>query len=126
MNTIIEKLKSRVIIFCNTDTEDCLNYPYLDQDGYGSIQYSLNRKHGHYRAHRLVYEIVNNRVLLSEELILHKCDNPACCNPKHLFVGTHNDNVQDKVNKNRQAKGKKNGRYKTGYFSIYEPTQKSL
>jgi len=37
--------------------------------------------------------------------VLHKCDNIACINPNHLFIGTHQDNMTDKVNKNRQAKG---------------------
>jgi hypothetical protein len=42
--------------------------------------------------------------------VLHKCDNPMCCNPKHLFVGTHADNMADRSKKNRQARllGEKN------------------
>jgi hypothetical protein len=39
--------------------------------------------------------------------VLHKCDNPACINIDHLFLGTLAENIKDKVNKNRQAKGEK-------------------
>jgi hypothetical protein len=47
---------------------------------------------------------------ISENLhILHKCDNRRCVRPDHLFLGTNYDNVIDKVNKNRQAKGSESG-----------------
>lgn len=44
--------------------------------------------------------------------ILHSCDNPSCCNPKHLRIGTHQDNMDDRSQRNRTAKHEKNGNRK--------------
>jgi hypothetical protein len=46
--------------------------------------------------------------------VLHRCDNPKCCNPKHLFLGTDRDNNFDKERKNRanHPRGTNNGRSK--------------
>lgn len=41
--------------------------------------------------------------------VLHRCDNPPCCNPEHLFLGTNADNMADKMRKSRQAKGDRSG-----------------
>ncbi len=55
-------------------------------------------------AHRVAYFLYYKED--PKELhVLHNCDNPRCVNPHHLFLGTNNDNVQDKVLKGRQAKG---------------------
>lgn len=51
--------------------------------------------------HRLSYQIFNGDI--PEGLVIrHKCDNPPCCNPKHLETGTNYDNVQDKIIRERQ------------------------
>jgi hypothetical protein len=60
-------------------------------------------------AHRAAYEIVVGPI--PEGLVVrHKCDNRACCNPKHLETGTHADNVRDRVIRGRSAIGEDAGR----------------
>lgn len=69
-------------------------------NGYGRIL--VNGRH--IQAHRYSYE-KNFGEIPDGMFVLHKCDVPLCVNPDHLFLGTIKDNSDDKVNKNRQAKG---------------------
>lgn len=72
--------------------------------------YGMPKFHGkHVMAHRVSLEIKLNRSIREGYLSCHTCDNPSCVNPDHLFEGTHIENMIDKCNKGRQAKGEMNG-----------------
>lgn len=52
------------------------------------------------KAHRVAWELTNGKILGSL-FVCHKCDNPPCCNPNHLFLGTCKDNLEDCSKKGR-------------------------
>jgi hypothetical protein len=69
--------------------------------GYGQTGGSIDGKRWHRLCHRAAYEVLIGRPLAADECVLHRCDNPPCCNPAHLFLGDRNDNCQDKMDKGR-------------------------
>ena len=56
------------------------------------------------RSHRVAWELSNGPIPAGM-FVLHKCDNPPCCNPQHLFIGTQTDNMQDALAKGRHGHG---------------------
>ena len=76
-----------------------------DNNGYPVIKVDGKKR----RANRVSWELANGRALLDTEWVLHRCDNPACINPAHLFLGDARANSDDKVAKGRQAKGETHG-----------------
>lgn len=64
----------------------------LGSDGYG--------QYGEYRAHRMAWYLTHGTIPDGLH-VLHKCDNPPCVNPSHLFMGTHANNMLDRSVKGR-------------------------
>jgi hypothetical protein len=73
-------------------------------NGYGRLAFRFK----HYRAHRVSFEL-NFGPIPHGHQVCHKCDNPPCINPDHLFLGTAKDNALD-----RKIKGRGNNQYTKG------------
>lgn len=69
-----------------------------DTDGYGIFSYRQIA----WKAHRAAYELIKRRKIPVGKIVRHSCDNPPCCNPEHLLVGTYADNNKDKCDRGRQ------------------------
>lgn len=79
-------------------------WPWLaSRMGSGYGQFYLGRIMG---AHRAAYEIAKGPVP-AELYVLHSCDNKLCCNPAHLSLGTHQDNMDDMTSRQRRAVGER-------------------
>lgn len=71
-----------------------------DNVGYGTFKDVTRKTH---KLHRLMYQLYKGSIP-EGMLVCHTCDNPACCNPDHLWVGTQKDNIRDCVVKGRRTK----------------------
>ncbi|HNZ67149.1 MAG TPA: HNH endonuclease signature motif containing protein [Planctomycetota bacterium] len=92
---------------------------------YNYGQFQINYKM--YLSHRISW-ILENGDIPENYCICHSCDNPLCCNPNHLFLGTHKDNIADRDKKGRQAirNGIKNGRHILTEKEVLEIRQKYI
>lgn len=86
-----------------------------ENEGYGAFW--MNGRH--HPANRVALQLSGVEVP-DGMAACHKCDNPRCCNPAHLFVATHRENNDDKVRKQRHAKGRSHGMAKLTSEQICE------
>lgn len=107
MRDIKEILLSRRII----TNQGCWEYSMCrNRSGYGKLSFRGKLT----TAHRLSYEVFKGAI--GDYFVCHRCDNPPCFNPDHLFLGTHLDNIRDAKAKGvifgRPLHGEEHGRHK--------------
>ena len=104
----IERFWSKVDIDLNYNS--CWEWTgYRNNYGYGKFRLGGKAT----STHRVAYMFERGDIPKGMH-VLHRCDNPPCVNPNHLFTGTHQDNMRDKESKNRgnRPKGSTHGRAK--------------
>jgi len=102
--TILERLMSYIKV---QDGKACWEWQsYRDPNGYGRL--NVKQDDGRYLPmlpHRLIFEHAHGVKLDRYQHICHKCDNPSCCRPDHLFLGDAAANTADKIAKGRMRYG---------------------
>ena len=103
-------MDSTIIDGCYTVNE---NGCWVWKNSTNQCGYGRKRHRGFtWLAHRLSWTIKNGDIPDGLN-VCHKCDNPACINPDHLFLGTQHDNINDMVAKGRGRHGRKKNLTKT-------------
>lgn len=93
MDRFLEKIK--------VDGNGCWNWQgYMQKNGYGQFGISTNKS---LYAHRVSYELFNKESTKGK-YVCHKCDNPSCVNPDHLYLGTQLDNIRDSIRNGKQKR----------------------
>lgn len=99
----INLFKSKISL---PDENGCMNWRgFTMKSGYGRVNFNGKK----ILAHRLIWILTHGDIPNSEGhhrtlSVCHKCDNTICCNPEHLFIGTHRQNMQDMSMKGRSNK----------------------
>jgi hypothetical protein len=120
-NTSRQRLKPVEYVITARGCHEIISHISRNSGGYPRIFYEGRSQN----VSRVVWEHYKGRIPRGL-LVLHTCDNPACVNIKHLFLGTHKDNTQDMISKGRfksnfigiDNHGENNGRAKLTYAKV--------
>ena len=84
----------------NGDVQQCWPWKKSVSGGKGRPYFDVNGVK--YLAYRLTYEMYHGPIP-DKQVVRHKCDNPNCCNPHHLELGSHQENMDDMVERERHG-----------------------
>lgn len=117
MENYEELIKDKISKNVYIDSNDCwLWTASKHKQGYGNLNFRKIPS----LAHRVSWTVYKGEIPCGMN-VCHKCDNPSCCNPEHLFLGTQLDNVVDCKNKNRFTRNiPKTRRTKLNYDQVKE------
>jgi hypothetical protein len=120
-----EQLKNYWVKVDIKGEDDCWNWTACRDGGgrYGGFKYATGKLGQAHRVSAYLAGLIPSIKSISpNDQVLHTCDNPACQNPKHFFIGTHKNNMQDKASKGRQSKlnGVENGQSKLTEEDVLE------
>jgi len=99
-------------------TDGCWTWTATKQKGYGRFWFEDRLE----LAHRVAWILCRGRIPAGDHYgttcVLHRCDNPSCVNPDHLFLGSNQDNITDKVQKCRHEQGERHSRSKLSDLQV--------
>lgn len=118
-NVLSQSLESRIAARIEVASpDDCWEWiGARTKYGYGRV--GIGRSRTEY-AHRLSFMLAYDEDIPAGMHIMHKCDNPPCCNPSHLTIGTASDNAQDRENKGRRPYPPSVGTHHPEIIELYE------
>ncbi len=108
-----EHVKNELISRRNI-VEDCWEYTgQIDHKGYGRRTFTIDRKKSKKPVSQIAYILWNGEII-DNKYVCHTCDNRKCFNPKHLWLGTAKENLEDMIKKGRGSnrKGENNPKSK--------------
>lgn len=113
----IDRFYSKIDIITDGEYKDCWKFDsYKNKFGYCDFKLKSHNIH----AHRFMYQIWHPDEDIDKMCVCHKCDNPWCVNPDHLWLGTYLDNNRDRRDKDRGAKGSLQGSSKLTEEDVVE------